>query len=106
MPTLTRLDTQIDPWLARRDPTTGMKTYEALGPTFAAIDSGASEMDGEGYWLHFPTQTDLRSIVLSLPGGSGLKPASSLCTRPGINLSRCASVIAALDRVFGGQGRR
>jgi hypothetical protein len=61
-------------------------------------------MDGEGYWLHFPTQTDLQSIVLSFPSGSA--PASSLCTRPGINLSRCASVIAALERVFGGQGRR
>jgi virulence factor Mce-like protein len=105
-PTLTRLRAQIDPWLAQRDSTTGMRTYEALGPTFAAIDSGASELDGEGYWLHFPTQTDTRSIVLGLPGGSGVVPAGRLCARPGVSLARCASVIAALDRIFSGGPRR
>jgi virulence factor Mce-like protein len=105
MPTLARLGTELDPWLARHDPSTGLRTYEAIGPTFGAIDSGASEMDGEGYWLHFPTQTDSRSIVLGLPGGTGLAPARSLCTAHGVARARCASVLAALDRVFGGARR-
>jgi hypothetical protein len=105
-PTLERLQTQIDPWLAQIDPTTGMRTYEAIGPTFAAIDSGASELDGEGYWLHFPTQTDLRSIVVGLPNGAGVASARSICALPGVNLGRCDGVLAALGSLFGGPQKR
>ena len=98
-PTLTRLRTQLDPWLARRDASTGLRTYEALGPTFGAIDAAASEMDGEGYWLHFPSQTDTRSIVV---GGA---PAQRMCDAHGVDHARCAAVLAALSRAFGGRGR-
>lgn len=104
-PTLDRLKTEIDPWLARRDPTTGIRNYEAIGPTFAAANSGASELDGEGYWLHFPTQSDTRTVVLGVPGSSSVAPASSLCSAPRVRARRCASVLAVLDRVFGGRGR-
>jgi virulence factor Mce-like protein len=104
-PTLDRLRTDIDPWLARRDPTTGMRTYEAIGPTFAAANSAASELDGEGYWLHFPTQSDSRSIVVGLPGGAGVAPLARICAAPRVSARRCASLQATLGRLFGGLRR-
>jgi ABC-type transporter Mla subunit MlaD len=101
MPTLARMRTELDPWLARRDPSTGMRTYEALGPAFGAIDSGAGELDGEGYWLHFPTQTDTRSIAVGLPGGTGVASLRSLCRTRSVDHGRCDSVIAALGHILG-----
>jgi ABC-type transporter Mla subunit MlaD len=105
-PTLTRLRTGIDPWLASRDAATGMRTYAAIGPTLAAIDSGASEFDGEGYWLHFPSQADTRTVVLGLPGGSGTAPAASMCSQRGVSAVRCAALIVALQQIFGPGARR
>jgi virulence factor Mce-like protein len=64
-PTLDRLSGDLLPFLAERDSDTGLPNYTAIGANLAAIDSAASEFDGEGYWLHFSTQVDERTASTS-----------------------------------------
>ena len=64
-PTVRRLNARVLPFLAAKDPTTGLKVYENLGPTFAVLDSGASVFDSRGHFLIFPDQPDANSVALS-----------------------------------------
>lgn len=64
-PTIERLDGTLIPFLERRDEETGLRNYEAIGPTGAAAGSAGSEFDGGGYMLHFPSQSDERSVLSS-----------------------------------------
>ena len=96
LPTLDRLRDELLPWLDRRDPGTGLRTSEAIGPTLGAIASAAGEFDSGGYMLHFPSQTDQRSVVTGLP------TCGPLPTR---QQTRCDSLAATLRAVFGGRRR-
>ena len=53
IPTFERLNATIIPALGARDPSTHLKLYEAVGPTFASVASSASVYDANGYTQHF-----------------------------------------------------
>lgn len=96
-PTLTRLDRELLPFLAERDPDTEMRNYTAIGATFAAISSGASEFDGQGYWLHFPTAADERTLGDSICQPFLTDPTSA-------EKLRCRQLGEVLAEVLGGGG--
>jgi hypothetical protein len=90
-PTVTRLNTELIPFLNTRDDDTKLKVYEGIGPTFSAIDSAASQFDGSSWFLHFDASAGVNSV--SLPCDPGFN---------GAELLRCN----AINEVFGLLGDR
>jgi ABC-type transporter Mla subunit MlaD len=93
-PTLRRLDSELLPYLRRRDPDTRLLNYESIGPFFAALGGVAGEFDAEGYFLHFATNLGPDSVMV--PCG------------PDLNLQqrgRCALLDQVLAKFFGAPAR-
>lgn len=101
-----RLNSDILPWLAQRDPDTRVINYESIGPTFSVLDKAAAEFDSSGYRLHLTT----------LLGSASVIDESTLTTAKSSMLAQCRSVASAgqqhncqavasvlLGAVFGGQ---
>lgn len=63
-PTLRRLEDDLLPMLRERDPEAGLRTYEAIGPAFAAAGGWASSFDSGGHLLHFSGSIAADSIVV------------------------------------------
>ena len=47
-PSLARLNSDILPWLGKRDTDTRVLNYESIGPTFSVLDKAAAEFDHSG----------------------------------------------------------
>jgi len=52
-PTLARTNNVLIPWLNQTNANTNLKNYEAIGPTFATVDSSAAMFDGYSHIQRF-----------------------------------------------------
>jgi len=52
-PSLTRANESLLPFLHSKEPKTGVKQHQMVGPTVAAVDSLSGLFDGEGHVAHF-----------------------------------------------------
>ena len=99
-PTVTRLRDELTPFLGYRDQDTGLRVYQAIGPTMSVLASAAGEFDGEGYWLHFPVEPGERTVAPL--------PCATFFTDPSAaEKVRCQSLNDVLGAMFNGRsGRR
>jgi len=100
-PTIHRLDTELLPWLAKRDESTRLRNYEAIGPHFSAVGSGSSEFNAFGNIIQFPVMGGPNSIFAT----SGLPSLTRMC-RARVGESReanCPAAARLLQRLFGGK---
>jgi virulence factor Mce-like protein len=91
-PTLTRLNTNILPWLDSTDSDLKRPVYQLIGPTAAAFASVAAEYDTHSHIIHFPAQPNQNSVDV-LPctiSTSGSDPVD------------CSSLNTVLDTLLGG----
>jgi virulence factor Mce-like protein len=63
-PLTARLNDSIIPWLYELDPSTKLRTYEALGPVAAALDSADGDFDANGYYIRYDTDVNANSVLL------------------------------------------
>ncbi len=93
-PTLTRLNTQLLPWLDSDDSDLNRPVYELIGPTLASFDSVASEYDDHSHIIHFPAQPELNSI--------DLVPCTVFVKAPTPSeLLKCSDLNTVLGQLFG-----
>jgi phospholipid/cholesterol/gamma-HCH transport system substrate-binding protein len=94
-PTIRRLDEDVLPWLHEIDPETGRRTFEMIGPTVASSSGIASEFDGAGYWIRFPSTAGERALLPS--------PCVTYFTNPTAEEKvRCDQLEKTLGTLFGG----
>lgn len=62
-PTVNRLNSDILPFLRRRDNGTQLLNYEAIGPFFSSIDSIASSLNAAGHMLQFAVAPGPNSVL-------------------------------------------
>jgi virulence factor Mce-like protein len=93
-PTLTRLNTQLLPWLDSDDSDLKRPIYELIAPTLASLGSAASEYDDNSHVIHFPIQPELNSLTI-VPCTLFIKAPT-----PG-DLLQCASLNSVLDELLG-----
>lgn len=77
-PILARLNDRLLPGLAKVDPQTGLKLYEAMGPAFAAASSSVGEYDERGHMVRFQVNAGESSINPSACQVTGIVPGQ-LC---------------------------
>lgn len=92
MPTLRRLNHVVIPWLSQRNPDTALKNYEAVGPTFATVDSSASMFDGYSHIQRFGAGDAIS------PSSAGFLPCS---TDVGTLQTDCDNVGTVLNWLLG-----
>jgi virulence factor Mce-like protein len=63
-PLTARLNDSIIPWLYELDPNTKLRTYEALGPVAATLDSADGDFDANGYYIRYDTDVNANSVLL------------------------------------------
>jgi phospholipid/cholesterol/gamma-HCH transport system substrate-binding protein len=96
-PTLDRLASTTLPWLAETDPDTKLRNYEAIGPVFSDVDSGASNYDANGYVLQFQPGASTRTIEEI--------PCRLMLTNPtATQLVQCDELNSLLQQFFSGGG--
>ena len=88
--TLRRTEDDVLPMLRERDPETGLRLFEAIGPTFAAAAGWGTTFDSGGHLLNFSASTAADSVVV--PCGPGLEPGQ---------LKRCDAVNDLFRSLFG-----
>jgi ABC-type transporter Mla subunit MlaD len=94
-PALARLNTTTLPWLAQTDSDTRLRNYEAIGPVFSDVDSGASNFDNNGFVLQFQPGASSRTIETL--------PCRQLLTDPTAGQTvRCDALSGMLQEFFGG----
>jgi len=102
-PTVRRLQDELVPFLESTDSDLKVPVYQMIGPTFATLDSAASEYDDIGHVQHFPVLPGLGSVSV-LPS---LKCSELLARRPGARTQRrCDSVNNALALLLTGKRSR
>ena len=98
-PTLRRTNERFLPWLDKPDSEIKLKTYQAIGPFFAAIDSTASEFDSNGHMQRFQPGNGERSAAAS-PCQTGLVDPNP----PHNEIAACEAVLGTLYQVLGVKG--
>ncbi|HEX4108492.1 MAG TPA: MlaD family protein [Solirubrobacteraceae bacterium] len=63
-PTVTRLQSQLIPYLQTPDSDLKIPLIDLIGPTFSGLASIASEYDNHAHVLHFPAQPSANSLTL------------------------------------------
>jgi ABC-type transporter Mla subunit MlaD len=98
-PTLTRMLSELLPFLRRRDPDTKLRVYETFGPFSASLAMAAGEYDSVGHRIRLTVPPNLNSFVSSAPTGSMTRACglSRLMTLPDGG-ARCSQVTQALAR--------
>lgn len=102
-PILHRVDSEVIPFLNTRDEETKLRTFEAIGPFFAAAGGAGAEFDKEGYRFR-----------LTVPSGSnsGVTVASAAMARdcqrslPRSKEGGCAALAKVLATGWYGRDRR
>jgi ABC-type transporter Mla subunit MlaD len=102
-PSVRRLQDDLIPFLESTDSDLRVPVYQMIGPTFATLNSTASEYDDFGHVEHFP--------VLPGAGSASALPALNcsqlLAGRPGGNVARrCDGINAALALLLTGRAAR
>jgi phospholipid/cholesterol/gamma-HCH transport system substrate-binding protein len=93
-PTVTRAERKLLPMLYEKDPDTGLRMIDMVGPTFAAVDAGGSEFDAEGHMLHF-APTGGENTLIDVPCGTFITDPTEE------EKVRCQALEDALGKVFG-----
>jgi len=94
-PSLSRINTNLMPFLDKTDPQTGLRMYELPGPTLAAVDSLAGLYDSAGH-------------VAAFDGGVGPQalhdytPCDIFLNDPSVQLLTCENILQYIDTLFGG----
>jgi ABC-type transporter Mla subunit MlaD len=105
-PTFDRLNTDILPWLGRRDSDTRLLNYEAIGPTFSVLDEAAGGYDSEGYRLYLSTLAASNSVIDEgiLNDAKGTFTSQCEQVADALQRARCPTVVSALTAMlFGGK---
>lgn len=66
-PTLNRLDSELLPYLRKRDNETHLKLYETIGPFWSALAMSAAEFDSEGHRIRFTVPPQSNSYINTPP---------------------------------------
>jgi ABC-type transporter Mla subunit MlaD len=98
-PTLTRMLSELLPYLRKRDPDTKLQIYETIGPFWSSLAMAAGEYDSVGHRIRFTVPPNVNSFVSSVPTGSMTRACdiSQLSTLPR-GAARCSQVTRALAR--------
>jgi phospholipid/cholesterol/gamma-HCH transport system substrate-binding protein len=98
-PTLTRARDELLPFLERRDPDTGQRLIDMIGPTAAGAGNAATEFDASGNILHFGVLGDERT-------GAPV-PCQTFFTDPTVEEKvRCDALNEVLTSIFAPKPRR
>ena len=107
-PTVRRLDGELLPFLARRDPATRLRNYEAIGPAFSAVGGSAAEFNDLGFVIQFPAPGGPNSALTASGAPPGSSAGSRLLVRQcernasTAERGRCAAAARLVARIFGG----
>lgn len=71
-PTIERLNKELLPALDKRNAETGLKVYEMVGPTIAAVQSSAQQFDSRGHVQRFHTLETSDKALGALPCNTDL----------------------------------
>jgi ABC-type transporter Mla subunit MlaD len=94
-PTFDRLDSELLPWLNKKDDSTRMKVYEMIGPFWSTLAGAASEYDDEGYRIRFTVPPSTNSV-----GNLPISLLQRSCAQSGVNDTRCKSLATGLGRLW------
>jgi phospholipid/cholesterol/gamma-HCH transport system substrate-binding protein len=100
-----RLNSNILPWLGRRDSDTKLLNYEAIGPFFSVLDKAGAEFDSSGYRLHLSTLLGSASVIDQATFASAKSTLSSQCRQAANRTQRrnCNAVTqVVLGALYGG----
>lgn len=111
-PTLTRLNSNILPWLDAPSPITGMLDYETIGPTFSALNSAGSGYDTAGYRIRAAVLMstpvaqlmDAGAVAGGLTGGTSAIDAACRSLATSRQRPNCSAVTGVLSRIALGAG--
>jgi virulence factor Mce-like protein len=94
-PSVTRLANTVLPALAKRDPVTGLRTYQIIGPTIASLNGAASTFDSEGHLFRFPALGGERTLA-------NLTPCNVILTDPEESaILKCQQILGSVKRALG-----
>lgn len=101
-PTVRRLNAELLPFLDRRDASTQLRNYEAIGPFFSSLDSVAAPFNDAGHLLQFAVAPGPNSALPlnSPPVGAAVRQCRanvSARARGG-----CSQAARLMTRIFGG----
>jgi virulence factor Mce-like protein len=105
-PTVRRLNAELLPFLDRRDSSTQLRTYEAIGPFFSSVDSIAAPFNDAGHLLQFAVAPGPNSVLTAnSPPAGALAPAVSDCRTsvPSRARAGCSTAARLLTKIFGGR---
>ncbi len=94
-PTFERLDSELIPWLNKKDDSTRMKVYEMIGPFWSALAGAAGEYDDEGYRIRFTVPPSTNSV-----GNLPISILERSCRTTGVGDARCKSLANDLGRLW------
>jgi ABC-type transporter Mla subunit MlaD len=88
-PTITRLLTQLLPFLQSRDSATRLRVYESIGPFFSSVSSAAAEYDSYGHRIRLEVPPSIGGLLTAPPTSSltaacdqsAIKRAAAVCPR-------------------------
>jgi hypothetical protein len=102
-PTVGRLNAELLPYLDRRDSSTRLRNYEAIGPFFSSLDSAAAAFNDAGHALQFAVAPGPNSVLTANSPPSGGAPAVRACRSsvPSRARGRCSTALRLLSRIFG-----
>ena len=98
-PTVRRLNDELLPFLERRDESTRLRNYEAIGPFFSSLASVAAPFNDAGHLLQFAVAPGPNSVLsLNQPPRAALPCRVAADSRGG-----CSTAARLLTRIFGGR---
>jgi ABC-type transporter Mla subunit MlaD len=103
-PTVRRLDTDLLPFLERRDGGTRLRNFEAIGPTFSSVASAGAEFNDIGHIVQFPLVPGPNSALPLNQAPAAQARSVRACRQqtPVSARSRCPAAAGLLARIFGG----
>lgn len=101
-PTIRRLDSELLPFLARRDDSTRLRNYEAIGPFFSAVGGSAMEFNDLGHIIQFPVLGGPNSALAGHTGTTALMKRCSSSVGAS-QRSRCAGAVTIVKALLGGR---
>jgi virulence factor Mce-like protein len=102
-PTVRRLNAELLPFLDRRDPSTKLRNYEAIGPFFSSVNSVAAPFNDAGHLLQFAVAPGPNSVLSlnSPPAAAAVRDCRA--DVPARARGGCASAARLVTRIFGGR---
>jgi virulence factor Mce-like protein len=102
-PTVSRLNAELLPYLDRRDPSTKLRNYEAIGPFFSSLASVAAPYNDAGHLLQFAVTFGPNSVVSFNSPPSKAAVRDCRASVPARARGGCSTAVRLLTRIFGGR---